>query len=148
MDILVDPEAGDRIAQQRDCSLIVGVHAHKGAGVSAADGADVPEPVRQSLHRGAESLDQRVGIPGVRFLALEHKSAAAIALCHRLVGVGAGRMLDAMLAGARIDLEFEMISVQRQNLLALVLVQTENVGFGVRRQSQILLFIGLQISPP
>ncbi|MNR59355.1 hypothetical protein D3C85_1805970 [compost metagenome] len=57
-------------------------------------------------------------------------------------------MLDAMLAGARIDLEFEMISVQRQNLLALVLVQTENVGFGVRRQSQILLFIGLQISPP
>ncbi|MNJ03848.1 hypothetical protein D3C73_1643400 [compost metagenome] len=57
-------------------------------------------------------------------------------------------MLDAMLAGARIDLEFEMISVQRQNLLALVLVQTENVGFGVRRQSQILLFIGLQIPPP
>ncbi|MNH41463.1 hypothetical protein D3C79_1029680 [compost metagenome] len=57
-------------------------------------------------------------------------------------------MLNPVFAGLRIELEFEMIIVQRQNLPALMLMQTVKVRFGIRRQTQVLLQVRLQIFPP
>ncbi|MNL09081.1 hypothetical protein D3C87_1298290 [compost metagenome] len=57
-------------------------------------------------------------------------------------------MLHAMFAGSRIERDFEMVTVQRQNLLALMLMQAVSVRIGVRSQTQVLKQIGLQILPP
>ncbi|MNS33508.1 hypothetical protein D3C72_656230 [compost metagenome] len=148
VDIPVDPEPGHRIAEQRDRPLVIGVHAYQRTDIGTADSANVAELVGQPLHRRTESLDQRIGIPGVRCFTLDYKSAGAVTLRHRLIGLGTGRMLNPVFAGLRIELEFEMIIVQRQNLPALMLMQTVKVRFGIRRQTQVLLQVRLQIFPP
>ncbi|MNV30515.1 hypothetical protein D3C71_1217870 [compost metagenome] len=84
----------------------------------------------------------------MRCFTLDYKSAGAVTLRHRLIGLGTGRMLNPVFAGLRIEPEFEMIIVQRQNLPALMLMQTVKVRFGIRRQTQVLLQVRLQIFPP
>jgi hypothetical protein len=138
VNIPVDPEAGHRIAQQRNRSLVIDIHAYKRSKVGAADGTNVAEPVRQAFHRGTKPLDQLIGIPGVRLLTLDHKRARTVTFRQRLVCLGSSRMLHAMFAGSRIEREFEMVTVQRQNLLALMLMQAVSVRLGVRRQTQVL----------
>lgn len=129
LQFLIDLEALDAVGQKWRQGLLISMHFAQGIFVDAADLQNrLALGGGKRLYARPDAL-QRSGAAPLQWLLEFGVPGAGTVVSHNgLIGVGAGRVFDTVLAGDRAFVDGEVCVVERQQLLALMLMQAKLTG--------------------
>ncbi|MNK93523.1 hypothetical protein D3C87_1136850 [compost metagenome] len=119
------PQTLQGVGQQGRRRGVLDVHPAQRSLFSTADLTDLLQlRVAESIGGVAQASHQCRAFPLARVLRFADPGTVVVVSQSRGIGVGSLRMLDSVLPGRRVCLHFKQLTVQPQNLLSLMLVNT------------------------